>query len=291
MMLFRTSRFQLMDTFFRRSLKLLRVNRVAALALAFAGVLVAGSIAVAFARHTGDTGTPVPVIVELFTSEGCSSCPPFDTFLRKVDALQPVKGVEVIGIEEHVDYWNQDGWVDPYSSLEWTGRQQEYVMKFKEKSPFTPQLIVAGAQEMVGAKPAAIFNAIRTAAEQENVQVSIQPGAADGSDAQEFAVRAASAPGAGKVSKADVWLAVTEDGLQMQVTAGENSGRTLQHASVIRSLEKIGSLSDKDGAAFTADPRVKFKSGWNKSNLHVVVFVQDHKSLRIVGAGSSKLSS
>ncbi len=275
----------------RRAAKLLHGHKAAALGLA--GVLIASGAAVAFARPrpARNTTAPVPVVVELFTSEGCSSCPPIDTFLRRVDAAQPIAGVEVIGIEEHVDYWNQDGWVDPYSALEWTNRQEEYVMKFKDRSPFTPQLVVAGTQQMLGANTATIFKAIREAAEQENVQVSIQPGAADGKDAEQFDVHAARAAGAAKPSKADVWLAVTEDGLEMQVTGGENSGRTLQHASVIRSLDKIGSLPDKAGAVFTADSRVKFKSSWKKSNLRVVVFVQDHKSLRIVGAGAVKVTS
>ena len=265
-------------------------RRNAVAVIVAAAILVVASAAIAYAHRTNDATAPIPVVVELFTSEGCSSCPPVDTFLRKVDTLQPIKGVEVIGIEEHVDYWNQDGWVDPYSGLQWTARQEAYVMKFKDKSAFTPQLIVAGDKEMLGANTAAIFNAIRTAAEQENMQVTVQPGAADGNDAQQFTIHVAGAASA-KPPKADVWLAVTEDGLQMQVTSGENSGRTLQHASVIRSLEKIGSLSDKTGAAFTADPRVKFKSSWKKSNLHVVVFVQDHKSLHIVGAGAANVAS
>jgi hypothetical protein len=267
--------------------RLVRRYRIAAAAIV-AGLL-AGSAAVAYARHKNDTTAPIPVVVELFTSEGCSSCPPIDTFLRKVDTFQPIKGVQVIGIEEHVDYWNQDGWVDPYSALEWTERQEAYVMKFKDKTPFTPQLVVAGDKEMVGANTTQIFSAIRQAAEQENVQVSVQPGTADGKDAQQFSVRVTSA-GSAKPAKADVWLAVTENGLEMQVTSGENSGRTLQHASVIRSLEKIGTLSDKTAAAFTADPRVKFKSSWKKPNLHIVVFVQDHKSLQIVGAGSANVT-
>jgi hypothetical protein len=267
--------------------RLVRRYRIAAAAIV-AGLL-AGSAAVAYARHKNDTTAPIPVVVELFTSEGCSSCPPIDTFLRKVDAFQPIKGVQVIGIEEHVDYWNQDGWVDPYSALEWTERQEAYVMKFKDKTPFTPQLVVAGDKEMVGANTTQIFSAIRQAAEQENVQVSVQPGTADGKDAQQFSVHVTSA-GSAKPAKADVWLAVTENGLEMQVTSGENSGRTLQHASVIRSLEKIGTLSDKTAAAFTADPRVKFKSSWKKPNLHIVVFVQDHKSLQIVGAGSANVT-
>lgn len=271
----------------RRKFKLQRRTGVVAVAIAAALV---GCAVVAHAHRANDTTAPVPVIVELFTSEGCSSCPPVDTFLRKVDTLQPIKGVQVIGIEEHVDYWNQDGWVDPYSGLQWTARQESYVMKFKDKTPFTPQLIIAGEKEMVPTSPAIVFNAIRQAAEQENVQVSVQPGATDGKDAQQFTIHVASAASA-KPPKADVWLAVTEEGLQMQVTSGENKGRTLEHAAVIRSLEKIGSLSDKPGAAFTADPRVKFKSSWKKPNLHVVVFVQDHKSMRIVGAGSANVAS
>lgn len=272
----------------RRRSKLQR--RTGVVAVAIAAALVVGCAAVAYAHRANDTTAPVPVIVELFTSEGCSSCPPVDTFLRKVDTLQPIKGVQVIGIEEHVDYWNQDGWVDPYSGLQWTARQESYVMKFKDKTPFTPQLIIAGEKEMVPTSPAIVFNAIRQAAEQENVQVSVQPGATDGKDAQQFTIHVASAASA-KPPKADVWLAVTEEGLQMQVTSGENKGRTLEHAAVTRSLEKIGSLSDKPGAAFTADPRVKFKSSWKKTNLHVVVFVQDHKSMRIVGAGSANVAS
>jgi hypothetical protein len=273
-----------------RAVNLLR-KRVAAVALAAA--LVIGTVAVAYARRAGDAASPVPVIVELFTSEGCSSCPPADTFLRKVDALQPIRGVEVIGIEEHVDYWNQDGWVDPYSALEWTNRQEGYVMKFRDSGPYTPQIIVDGDKQMNDASPAAVFNAIRQAAEQQRLRVSVQPGAPEGKDSQQFAIGVTSA-GSAKPAKADVFLAVTEDGLQMNVQGGENKGRTLEHAEVVRSLEKIGTISDNDshrgGAAFTADPRVKFKSSWKKPNLHVVVFVQDHKTLQIVGAGSAKVT-
>jgi hypothetical protein len=263
-----------------------------AAALLVAGLFATGYSSVrAFARSAGgDEAAPVPVVVELFTSEGCSSCPPLDTLLRKIDALQPIKGVEVIGVEEHVDYWNQDGWVDPYSALEWTERQQEYVSRFKDRTAYTPQMIVDGDKEMVNPTPAGILAAIRQAAQQQSLRVSIEAGAADGNDAQNFGVRVTSPAGAPNLAKADVWLAVTEGGLHMDVTGGENKGRTLEHAAVVRSLEKIGSISSKDKSPFASDRRVKFKSSWKRPNLHVVVFVQDHKTLRIVGAASAKVA-
>jgi hypothetical protein len=270
-------------------LRTLARNRATTLFLA--GAFVVCTAVAVYAAPAGDATSPVPVIVELFTSEGCSSCPPADAFLKRLDALQPVKGVEVIGVEEHVDYWNQDGWVDPYSALEWTSRQQEYVAKFKDKSPYTPQLIVDGDKEIVNPSPASVVSAIQQAAQQMSVQVFLQPGAAAGDDAQEFGVRAASVAGAPEEGKADVWLAVTEQGLGMDVTAGENKGRTLQHAAIVRSIEKIGSISSKDKSPFTAEYRVKFKSNWKRPNVQVVVFVQDHKTMRIVGAAAAKASS
>jgi len=265
------------------------LRRHAAVVCAVGCALVA-CVAVAFASPANDETSPVPVVVELFTSEGCSSCPPFDAFLRKVDTIQPIKGVEVIGVEEHVTYWNQDGWVDPYSAMEWTYRQEQYVSKFKDKSPYTPQMIVDGDKEMVDPKPMTVFDAIRQAAQQENVQVSVKPGTDAGNDAQSFQVQVANANGNSIDGKADVYLAVAEEGLQGDVKAGENKGRTLQHAAVVRSLEKIGTISGKDKSPFSADPRVKLKSDWKKPNLRIVVFVQDRKNMRIVGAASTKVT-
>ena len=121
----------------------------------------------------------VPVVVELFTSEGCSSCPPADALLQKLQAQQPVAGADVIALEEHVDYWNHDGWADPYSSPDWTLRQQDYGEFFKDDA-YTPQLVVNGQSQFVGSDARQAARAIAQAAQGVKTEVMVTPGDADG---------------------------------------------------------------------------------------------------------------
>ncbi len=228
-----------------------------------------------------------PVVIELFTSEGCSTCPPADGFLSELEAKQPIPGVEIIALEEHVDYWNHDGWEDPFSSQAWTARQQEYVAKFKGDTPYTPQMILNGEKVMALKDAAEIEQTILQAAKEENTEVSIAAAGSERADALKFEVHVGNLPSA--LDKADVWMAVTEDGLHSDVKAGENKGKMLEHASVVRTLEKIGSTPAKGATPFVANPQIKLKSNWKKENLRVVVFVQDRKSWRIVGAASVKM--
>ena len=232
----------------------------------------------------------IPVVVELFTSEGCSSCPPADALLRKLETLQPVEGAEIIGLEEHVDYWNHDGWVDPYSGPEWTLRQQEYVARFRGNGPYTPQMIVDGQTQFVGNNGHEALQAIRENAQRAKTNVFISVADSAKKDAEQVEVRVGNHTAWEGQGPADVWIAVTEQGLGSAVQAGENAGKEVRHAAVVRSLHKIGSLSAKNLSAFDVHEEVKFKSSWKRENLRIVVFVQERKSLHILGAADAHVT-
>lgn len=231
-----------------------------------------------------------PVVVELFTSEGCSTCPPADSLLKNLETLQPVQGAEIIVLEEHVDYWNHEGWVDPFSSREWTSRQEEYASRFKVADVYTPEMVVDGEKELLGSDAGKAQAAIADAARggETPVSVSAEPSPAKG--AQRFNVRVGKLVGSAPGDAAEVWLAVSEHGLQSSVTAGENAGRHLTHAAVLRSLHKIGDVKADGSAAFQATPEVKLKPDWKRDNLQVVVFVQEKKSRKILGSASTRVS-
>jgi len=231
-----------------------------------------------------------PVLVELFTSEGCSTCPPADSLLSKLEEIQPIPSAEIIGLEEHVDYWNHDGWEDSFSSSEWTLRQQEYVARFKGKSPFTPQMIVDGQREFTGNSSRDAVEAIQEAARRPKTQISITTEAATERDAQHIQVRVGGLTGAASQQPADVWVAVTEEHLETAVKAGENAGKNLKHAAIVRSLHKIGVIQSKESSPFLVTQQVKFKSSWKKENLRIVVFVQERKSMHILGAASARVA-
>src|SRR4030095_949039 len=114
-------------------------------------------------QAAAESTSPIPVVVELFTSEGCSSCPPAAALLAKMESAQPFKGVQIIALEEHVDYWNQQGWVDPFSSIEWTDRQQVYASAFRQEGPYTPQMVVNGRAQLVGSRADQAVKAVQEA--------------------------------------------------------------------------------------------------------------------------------
>lgn len=263
---------------------------MSAVAIAAAGASAHRSaMGAAGAQTASATAERSPVVIELFTSEGCSTCPPVDRLLSELEKKQPVPGVEIIALEEHVDYWNHDGWEDPFSGQEWTLRQREYVAKFKGDTPYTPQMILNG-EKVAGLKNGAqVLEEILQASKEERAEVSIAAAGSEKNSTPKFEVHVGSLQGASAPEKAEVWIAVTEDGLQSDVKAGENNGKTLGHAAVVRSLQKIGTTA-KGAAPFAANTEVKLKSNWKRENLRVVVLVQDRKSWRILGAATTKVS-
>lgn len=235
-------------------------------------------------------GGRTPVVVELFTSEGCSSCPPADALLVQLDAQQPVAGAEVIALEQHVDYWNQLGWADPFSSHERTRRQQEYADTFGNDGVYTPQMVVDGRVEFVGSREGRAHQAIAEAASQTKTPVHLaaeKNGAGPGK-----LVLTAHVPklaGAQPDDSVEVFLAITESRLHSDVTRGENAGKALDHAGVVRELKRIGVAGAKADPAFAGTETITLASGWKRENLRAVLFLQEKRSRRVIGAASIPL--
>lgn len=226
------------------------------------------------------------VLVELFTSEGCSSCPPADKLLTELEQSQPVAGATVIALSEHVDYWNRLGWRDPFSSADFSRRQIDYAKSLGIEDYYTPQMIVDGRTEFVGSKRSAALDAVGKAAlaQKAAITAELKDGA---SNSVSLSVQAENIPDVSHGDKADVMLAVTESGLRSKVAKGENSGRELAHSSVARKLVKIGTV---DGQSFHGEQAIKIDSGWKRENTKAVVFIQERSSHRILGATAVSLT-
>jgi hypothetical protein len=255
-----------------------------------AGVEAAKGGGAASAAAPMNGGARAPVVVELFTSEGCSSCPPADDLLARLNDEQPVAGAEVIALAQHVDYWNQLGWADPFSAHEFSERQGEYAARFGSEGVYTPQMVVDGGAEFPGGNSGKALDAIARAAREPKAELSLARADAqtDAGDALRLSVRVVRLPKLTDGDTADVLLAVTEDKLSSEVERGENAGRRLMHAGVVRRLMKIGYLSAST-PPFAAEPLVALDQGWRRENLRAVVFLQEHTSKRVVGAAAIRL--
>ncbi len=231
-----------------------------------------------------------PVVVELFTSEGCSSCPPADEVLARLEHTQPVAGVEIIALGEHVDYWNYIGWSDPFSSPAFSERQGVYAEAFGRDGVYTPQMVVDGGAEFVGSNWNKAVAAISQAARAPKAEVQITP-VRKISGAVSLQVRAGNLPAVTGGDTVDLLLSVTESDLSSNVSRGENAGRRLNHRTVVRHISLIGSSEAKPGASFSAESTVTLAKGWKQENLRAVAFIQERKSRRVIGAGVVKLTS
>src|SRR5882672_8012365 len=194
------------------------------------------------ARPTMDDTSRAPVLVELFTSEGCSSCPPADALLERLDRSQPVRNAELIVLSEHVDYWDDIGWKDPYSSRQFSIRQDDYAHRFRLEGPYTPQMVVDGGMQFVGSDERRAIQVIGDAAKVGKVRVVLSSIHLEGDNT--LAVHVESGPLASSASSksANVLLALADESDQSNVREGENAGRILKHVGVVRSLTQVGTI-------------------------------------------------
>jgi len=242
-------------------------------------------------RAIAANASSVPVVVELFTSEGCSDCPPADQLLYRLEQTQPVPGAEIIPLEQHVDYWDNEGWLDPFSSRQFTLRQRDYVYAFNLPTAYTPEMVVDGTTEFVGSDRKHALAAIAKSAAVAKANLRIERLSAANASTQSLALRVMLAPlgAANPKHGADVLLAITEDNLASNVIRGENAGTHMNHLAVVRRLQVLGHV-DAAGS-FTAAPEESLAENWKRENLHIVAFVQDRSTRRVLGATTLSLAA
>ena len=223
-----------------------------------------------------------PVLVELFTSEGCSDCPPADALLARLDSTQFVPNAQAIVLSEHVTYWNHLGWRNPFSFDAMSERQSHYSNQFLLDEVYTPQMVVDGAQQFVGSDATALSRAVANAAGKPKLQIAIQTAhLADG--AIHFSVKGAAN------AKAKLVIALAEDATHSEVARGENAGRTLHHISVVRNLKELDSNSADGRELQLAVPAL---SGRDKAigPIRLVVFFADRRSGHVLGVAEQTIS-
>jgi hypothetical protein len=226
---------------------------------------------------------PAPVVLELFTSEGCSSCVSADTLFAQIErgGLAWHGAAALIMLGEHVDYWDSAEWRDRFSSPLFSSRQQDYGRAFHAQDVFTPQVVVNGQMQCIGSDLPCIQRAVQEASRAPQAAVAIRAGA--GADIVSVSVQHLP-PGA---NTADVLLGIAESGVGSNIQGGENAGRRAVHTAVVRSLTQLSRLDSKKSGAYNADVRLNLNPHWDRRNLKLVVLVQDRTTRRIVGASSS----
>jgi hypothetical protein len=220
----------------------------------------------------------VPVLVELFTSEGCSSCPPADALLERLDHNQPVSGAQVIVLSEHVDYWNRLGWTDPYSSAFYSRRQENYGRRFQLDSSYTPQMVVDGTSQFIGNDSSQAIAIITAACADQKVPVHLT---SVRREAGKWTLRVEIDPVPAAAKGAEIVAALADESAKSQVARGENSGRELHHIAVVRSMTTLGKAT---GATFNKEFTLKTSADAEDVPQRVVAFIQGKDQGKVLGA-------
>lgn len=247
--------------------------------------LVYAAMFVALSARGGLAPAPrAPVLVELFTSEGCSSCPAADALLESLQREQPVGSAEVIPVGLHVDYFNDLGWKDAFSSASFTARQRDYSPVFGPDSVYTPQIVVDGREAVPGNDRNQVRRAIESAADRPHLPLRVT--ARVTADRLHITIDLPGAPP--NTERIDVFAAITEDDVTSVVKRGENSGRTLHHVAVARKIERLQSLTSKGSVL---QRQLQIAEGWSRPALRTVVWLQGINSRQVYGAALAQITN
>jgi hypothetical protein len=248
-----------------------------------ATLILAGTLM--FAADSSAATTPAPILVELFTSEGCSSCPPADALLQQLDSSQPISGAQLIVLSEHVTYWDHLGWKDPYSSSYVTERQANYVTRFSLASSYTPEMVVDGTTEFVGNNVQLAKEALEKAHLVQKAPIHISSISSEVPGKLQAYVEANALT---QAPSADIYFVVALNHAESQVEKGENQGHHLTYVAVVKSMTKVGTV-DKSHR-FAKQIEVKLDPQTDLTNVRVIAFLQQRGSGPVIGAAMNELS-
>ncbi|MDQ3321229.1 MAG: DUF1223 domain-containing protein [Acidobacteriota bacterium] len=213
------------------------------------------------------------VLVELFTSQGCSTCPPADKVLSLLNKNQPIAEADIITLSLHVDYWDSPGWKDEFSSVMFSKRQDIYSTRFRGEN-YTPQMVVDGQTAFIGSHLDKAQKAISEATKTPKAKIELIQ------NQDKLKIKITDAPAH---ENATIFLAIAEDDLASGVRGGENSGRKLAHTSVVRELKSLGLLTAEQ-TNLEMETAIQLQPNWKKENLSLVVFLQENQKRKIFGA-------
>jgi hypothetical protein len=255
----------------------------------FVGIVTVAAIGFGFFRkavafsETNGLSDGAPVVLELFTSEGCSSCPPADALISELG----VSSKSVIPLAYHVDYWNHLGWADPFSSRQWSERQSEYARAMNLDGEYTPQMVIGGGWQCPGSDAGSIARAVAAARSESALGRTSIHTSLTGAGSRELQVKVSaqmlSDAGAGPHT---VMLALYENGLVSKIGAGENGGREITYDYTVRRLLPAFELDGSKGSSASRELNIDLDDSWSLDHLGVAAFIQDPTSLRIEGASS-----
>jgi hypothetical protein len=220
-----------------------------------------------------------PLLVELFTSEGCASCPPAEELLAKYQNEQPFENAEIITLAFHVDYWDYIGWKDKYASPLFTQRQRIYDRKFRTGKIYTPQMVVDGDIEFIGSREKDAIKAFKKAAKINKAMINLS----HDDDSLSIGIS-----GLSSKYSSTLFVAIAEDNLSSDIRDGENSGRNLTHLSVVRRL--IGAARiPAESSEFEFKQGIQLEPDWKRENTKLVVFVQENQSRDVLAVAQITL--